>query len=112
MDDDDSVFIEFVPTPHLRVGYATGQLLHYQLTTRQPDLADDPTRPPQILTLGFATADVIVSGHRLELVCEKISKGKLVRLRTLSERYAELGLTNRPFVSRIEILPVKDHGTH
>lgn len=111
MDDNDSVFIEFVPTPHLRVGYATSQLLHYQLTTRQPDLADDPTKQPQILTLGFATADVIVSGHRLELVCEKIVQGKLTRLRALSERYAALGLTTRPFVGKIEIKPIKEHGT-
>ena len=68
IEDGDGAFIEFLPSPHLRVGYGTSQLLHYQLATRQPDLADDPTKQPQLLTLGFATADVIISGQRLEVV--------------------------------------------
>src|SRR4051812_24563543 len=86
MEDGNGAFIEFLPSPHVRVGYGTGQLLHYHLTTRLPDLADDPTKPPQTLVLGFATADVVVSGQRLELVCQKIGDGKLVRVRALAER--------------------------
>ena len=95
----------------MRVGYGTGQLLHYHLTTRLPDLADDPTQPPQTLVLGFATADVVVSGQRLELVCQKIGDGKLVRVRALAERYAALTHLSRPFVSKIEIQPIRHHAT-
>jgi hypothetical protein len=110
IEDGNGVFIEFLPSPHLRVGYGTSQLLHYQLATKQPDLADDPTKQPQLLTLGFATADVIISGQRLELVCQKIGNGSLARVRTLAERYAALVPTTRPFIGKIEIKPVKGHG--
>jgi len=110
IEDGDGAFIEFLPSPHLRVGYGTSQLLHYQLATRQPDLADDPTKQPQLLTLGFATADVIISGQRLELVCQKIGDGRLVRVRALAERYAALVGTARPFVSKIEIQPIRNQG--
>ena len=110
IEDGNGVFIEFLPSPHLRVGYGTSQLLHYQLATRQPDLADDPTKQPQLLTLGFATADVIVSGQRLELVCQKLGDGKLVRVRALAERYANLVPTTRPFISKIEIQPIRNQG--
>ena len=110
IEDGNGVFIEFLPSPHLRVGYGTSQLLHYQLATKQPDLADDPTKQPQLLTLGFATADVIISGQRLELVCQKIGFGKLGLVRALAERYANLVPTTRPFISKIEIQPIRNQG--
>ena len=110
IEDGNGAFIEFLPSPHLRVGYGTSQLLHYQLATKQPDLADDPTKQPQLLTLGFATADVIISGQRLELVCDKLGDGRLVRVRALAERYANLVPTTRPFIGRIEIQPIRNQG--
>ncbi len=99
-------FIEFLPSPHNRLGFGTGQLLHYQLLSRKPDLADDPTKPPQTLTLGFATADVVITGKRLEGITELLVESRLLLVRALSERFAELN-PRTPFVTKIEIKPVK-----
>ncbi len=99
-------FIEFRPTPHRRFGYAFTQLLHYQLLPRDP--SHDPTAMPQVLTLGFATADVVLSGKRLEAVAEFLAEGQLKSVAALPERFAELdptkpsspGSTSNRFASR------------
>jgi len=106
VDTGGSAFLEFWPTPLERVGFGSGQLLRYRLTTRKPDLADDPTQPPQILTLSFPTDDVVLTGKRLEDICTLLGKNDLKAVRTLSERFAELHL-HRPFVAKIEIRPIK-----
>ncbi len=53
---------------------------------------------------------VLISGQRLELVCQKIGNGSLARVRALAERYAALVPTTRPSISRIEIQPIRNHG--
>jgi hypothetical protein len=98
-------FIEFWPTPHNRLGYGAGQLLHYQLLTRNP--GHDPAEMPQVLTLGFATADVVVSGKRLEAVAELLVEGRLKSLAVLPERFAELN-PRAPFVAKIDVKPVRE----
>ena len=58
-----------------------------------------------MLTLAFSTADVVVTGWRLERVAEKLSEGKLVAVKTIPTRH--VGLTgNRPAVVSIEIRAV------
>jgi hypothetical protein len=56
------------------VDIGTGQLLRYRVATRKPDLADDPTKPPQTLTLSFPTNDVVITGKRLEDICSLLGK--------------------------------------
>lgn len=100
-------FIEFWPTPHNRLGYGSTQLLHYQLLTHNP--GHDPAEMPQVLTLGFATADVVVFGKRLEAVAELLAEGRLKSVAALPERFAELNPT-KPFVAKIEVKPVHEQG--
>ena len=106
VDTGAEAYIDFWPTPLERVGFGTGQLLRYRLATRKPDLADDPTKPPQTLTLSFPTDDVVITGKRLEDICSLLGKNDLKAVRALSERFAELRPTS-PFVAKIEIRPVK-----
>ena len=51
---------------------------------------------------------MIIAGQRLELVCQKLGDGKLVRVRALAERYAALVPTTRPFISKIEIQSIRN----
>ena len=102
----EAAFMEFHLSPDNCVGHAANQLMHYQLVTRKPDLADDPTKPMQTLTLGFATADLVVSGNRLDLITAALSEGTLKAVRAIPSRYAELH-PKQPFVAKIESRPVK-----
>ena len=51
-------FLEFHPDASRCYGFSLSQLIHY--TIEPLDSANDG--PPQKITLGFSTADVIVSG--------------------------------------------------
>lgn len=99
-------FIEFWPTPHNRLGYGSSQLLHYQLLTRNPGF--DPAEMPQVLTLGFATADVVLFGKRLEAVAELLAEGQLKSVAALPERFAELN-PRAPFVAKIDVKPFREN---
>lgn len=83
------------------------QLLHYQLLTRNP--GHDPAEMPQVLTLGFATADVVLFGKRLEAVAELLAEGRLKSVSALPERFAELN-PRAPFVAKIEVKPFRADG--
>ncbi len=100
-------FIEFWPTPHNRLGYGSSQLLDYQLLTRNP--SHNPAEMPQVLTLGFATANVVLSGKRLEAVADLLAEGQLKSVAALPERFAELNPT-KPFVAKIEVKPFREDG--
>ena len=102
----EAAFIEFHLSPDNCVGYAASQLMHYQLVTRKPDLADDPTKPMQTLTLGLQTADLVITGNRLNLITAALVEGTLAAVRAVPSRYAELN-PRQPFVAKIEIKPIK-----
>ena len=102
----EAAFIEFHLSPDNCVGYAASQLMHYQLVTRKPDLADDPTKPMQTLTLGLQTADLVIIGNRLNLITDALVEGTLAAVRAVPSRYAELN-ARQPFVARIEIKALK-----
>ena len=99
------VFLAFWPSPLEHVGFSTGQLLRYKLVTRKPDLADDPTKPAQTLTLSFPTDDVVLTGRFLDELCHLIARNELAAVCALSPRYAELNPL-KPFVASIEINPI------
>ena len=99
-----SAFVQFWTTPHECVGFSTGQLLRYQLVTRQP--GNDPSLPPQVLTLCFPTDDVVVTGHRLDEITTLLGEGRLAAVRTQPERFSELSPT-RASVRSIQVRPLK-----
>ena len=97
----EAAFIEFHLSPDNCVGYAASQLMHYQLVTCKPDLADDPTKPMQTLTLGLQTVDLVITGNRLNLITAALVEGTLAAVRAVPSRYAELN-ARQPFVAKIE----------
>jgi hypothetical protein len=97
----EAAFIEFHLGPDNCVGYAASQLMHYQLVTRKPDLADDPTKPMQTLTLGLQTADLVITGNRLNLITTALTEGTLAAVRAVPSRYAELH-QKQPYIAKIE----------
>ena len=105
----EAAFIEFHVSPDNCLGYATHQLMHYQLFTHKPDLADDPTKPAQTLTLGLQTVDLVITGNRLHLVTEALRKNMLTVLRAVPGRYAELNL-KQPYIAKITLKELKPDG--
>jgi hypothetical protein len=97
-------FIEFQPDLRTRVGFSAGQLMQYRLETCA--LGKDPEEMPQVLTLGFATADVLITGRRLETITKLIVEGHLKAVLAQNKRYSELHLA-KPFVSKIEVKSVQ-----
>ena len=104
----EAAFIEFHLGPDNCVGYAASQLMHYQLVTRKPDLADDPTKPMQTLTLGLQTVDLVITGNRLNLITAALVEGTLAAVRAVPSRYAELN-PRQPFVAKIETKALKQN---
>jgi hypothetical protein len=81
--------------------------MHYQLLTHKPDLADDPTKPAQTLTIGLQTVDLVITGHRLHLVTAALVKNELAVLRAIPDRYAELS-PKQPYIAKIEVKALND----
>jgi hypothetical protein len=98
----EAAFIEFHISPGNCLGYAAHQLMQFQLITHKPDLADDPTKPTQTLTLGLQTVDLVITGDRLHLITAALRKNELAALRACpGGRYAELNL-KQPYIDKIE----------
>ena len=100
-------FVEFFDAPGSRQGFALAQLLHYRLSLREPVVGagDGADAAPQVLTLGFSTADVVVTGWRLERAAEFLQAGTLASVKTIPARHVAM-TGNRPAVVAIEIRAV------
>jgi len=100
-------FVVFLDGPQSRQGFALSHLLHYRLAPRDAVAGDGAAAAPQILTLAFSTADVVLTGWRLERVTEILHDGKLAAVKTIPARH--VGLTgNRPAVVAIDIKPLAE----
>jgi hypothetical protein len=97
--------IEFHHDDDRRRGFHASQLIDYILEPN-PDAADDKDAPPQKLALAFSTADVVVLGWRLCRLADLLRENKLVAVRILPKRYADLD-RSKVFVSSITITTVK-----
>ncbi len=96
--------IEFIISEERRNGFQAAQLIHYTLEPN-PDAAGDKAKPPQKLTLAFATADVTLTGWRLHRLCEELREGDVLAVRALPDRYANLD-QNKTFVASITVTPI------
>jgi hypothetical protein len=92
--------IEFHPTSEERYGFHASQLLHYRLETEET-----VGHPPHKLTLGFGTADVILTGWRLDRVTAHVRDGDLLAVRTSPIRYADISRA-KPHVATIMVTPI------
>jgi hypothetical protein len=87
-----------VPQRH---GFHASQLLHYRLEANEGGQG----APPEKLTLAFATADVTLTGWRLDRIADDLRGGDLLAVRTLLTRYAQLDVA-KPQVATITVEPV------
>ena len=95
--------IEFVLSDTERLGFHTGQLLHYRL---EPNSMEEKHAPPEKLTLAFATADVVILGWKLSALANHLRDGDLLWVRSLPARYAGLDRSTKTFVASISITPI------
>jgi hypothetical protein len=96
--------VEFHLDEHRRRGFHTSQLITYSLDPN-PDTENDNDKPPQMLSLAFSTADVVILGWRLDRIADCLGENNLVAVRVRPKRYAELE-PRKPFVASIEIKPI------
>lgn len=101
----DAPFVEFHVTPHTRHGFPVGQLCHYTLESN----AADGDEPPERLTLGFPTADVVLFGARLAVLVEKLQTHSLTAVRPLDTRYAH-AFGQNPWVARVVVNRIDKQG--
>ena len=98
----DSVsFIQFQISPHTRMGFPMSQLCHYTLDAN-PAAEDARGAPPERLTFGFSTADVVLLGQQLGRLIEMVNAYELAAVMVLDERYANT-LGKQPWVASIVI---------
>lgn len=98
----EAAFVLFHLRPDKCVGFPTYQLTRLELLSHQPDIADDPTRPAQTLTIGVPGADFVIMGNRLELIVEALAESRLKTVRAIPARYAELN-PKQPYIAKIEV---------
>ena len=97
-------FIQFEATAQVKLGFAAHQLLHYTLEP-SPEIEHSQDAPPERLTLGFSTADVVLLGWRLAKIADLLRDQKLASVRAIAERYANLA-PNKPCVTDIKVVQV------
>jgi len=84
-----------------RHGFHASQLLHYRLEANE----GGKDAPPEKLSLAFATADVTLTGWRLDRIADDLRGGDLLAVRTLPTRYAQLDVA-KPQIAAITVEPV------
>ena len=95
--------VEFILGERDRHGFHTSQLLHYRLAENE----GGKDAPPEKLTIAFATADVTLTGWRLDRIADDIRDGDLLAVRALPARYANLDKT-KCSVASIAVEPVNN----
>lgn len=85
--------VEFILGEHDRHGFHTSQLLHYRLEANDGGNGGTPQGAPEKLTIAFATADVTLTGWRLDRLADDLRDGDLLAVRVLPTRYANLDKT-------------------
>ena len=78
------------------------QVFHYRLGANDDD---GKAAPPEKLFIGFATADVTLTGWRLNRVTEHLRDGDLLAVRSIPTRYANVDPTDL-VVASITVEPV------
>ncbi len=90
--------IEFRPDAHRRIGFPMSCLCHYSLDP----LGGGELEAPERLSVGFSTADVVVTGARLGRLAEALRDHSLEWVAALDPRYAATFGRN-PWVAAITI---------
>jgi hypothetical protein len=100
-----AAYITFHLDEHRRRAFNASQLISFSLDAN-PAADTDKNKPPQIISLQFANADVIVLGWRLNFLTDRLAENKLTAISILPTRYADLD-RSKIFVSAITITPIE-----
>jgi hypothetical protein len=96
--------IEFQLDKENHHGFHTSQLIDYTLEPN-PDASGDRNAPPQKFTIAFSTADVVISGWRLETLAKNLCQNELALVRIQPKRYEDLDRF-KSFVASIKITAI------
>lgn len=96
-------FITFHLDEHRRRGFNTSQLITFALDPN-PAAEKDRNEPPQVITLQFANADVVLLGWKLDLLADRLGENKLSAVGSFPQRYAQLD-RSQIVVTDIKITP-------
>jgi hypothetical protein len=96
--------IEFVLGELERYGFHASQLLDYHLQPN-PAAGNEKNAPPEKLTLAFSTADVVLTGWRLDSLADHLRDGELLAVRSLAGRYANID-RSKTYVTAITVTPI------
>lgn len=99
-------FIVFFDGPRSRHGFSLAQLLHFRIALRDALAGDGSDAAPHVLTLAFSTADITITGWRLERLATLLQEGRLAAVKVIPVRHVAL-TGNRPAVASIEIKPIE-----
>lgn len=102
------LIVQFQWDEHHVRSFATGYFLH-STWEPNPDFGRVAQAPTEKLTLSFTTADVTITGWRLDRVMEPFSEGKLSRVKVMPDaaRYQPLLPAFQCVVATIEIKDVE-----
>ena len=98
-------YITFHLDAHRRRGFNTSQLITFALDPN-PAAETDKNEPPQMISLQFANADVVLLGWKLDLLADRLAENKLAAVGIIPERYAQLDRANI-VVTEIKINPIE-----
>ena len=102
-----TAFVEFQVSPTRTCGFPLGQLCHYTLEANPA--AEGDGGPPERLTMGFPTADVVMVGARLGRIVEAIREQALAAVLPLPDRYNQT-LGKAPWVAAIAVTRIEKSG--
>ena len=86
-------------------GFPYSQLINYVLESN-PTFQSNRDAPPERLTIGFSSHDVVVLGWRMRALTTLLHDAKVGTIRTLDVRYGNLRKVE-PFIAEIIVTPIK-----
>jgi hypothetical protein len=105
VNDTPSLTIDCLTRDERVHGFPYSQLINYVLEAN-PALQSNRDAPPERLTIGFSSHDVVVLGWRLQSLAALLHNAKLGTIRTLDIRYGNLSKIET-FIAEIIVTPIK-----
>jgi hypothetical protein len=103
--DTPSLMIDCITRDERVHGFPYSQVINYVLEAN-PALQSNRDAPPERLTIGFSSHDVVVLGWRMRALTTLLHDAKVGTIRTLDVRYGNLSKVE-PFIAEIIVTPIK-----
>jgi hypothetical protein len=103
--DTPSLMIDCITRDERVHGFPYSQLINYVLESN-PTFQSNRDAPPERLTIGFSSHDVVVLGWRMRGLTTLLHDAKAGTIRTIDGRYGNLNQVE-PFIAEIIVTPIK-----